>query len=1070
MVAWPKLRVRGGRHRPERIAEQSQGGGHGHSTSFQKIGAFTVRWPWLVIVLWIVTAVFLPMAFPTLNEMVQRRPVAILPADAPSTVTAREMTEAFQESGSENVALIVLTNEQGLGPADEDTYRKLVGALRADTGNVVMLQDFITTPPLREVLTSKDNQAWIVPIGVAGDIGSQQSYAAFTQIAETVRTEVAGSDLTANLTGPAATVADMVVSGERDRIRIEIATVVLVLGILLAIYRNPLTMLLPLLTIGISLLTAQGIIAGMAEFGLSISSQTIVFLTAMMVGAGVDYAVFLIGRYHDYLRLGDGSDDAVVKAMASIGKVIAASAATVAVTFLGMVFTRLPVFATVGVPLAVAIAVAFLAAITFLPALLTLAGRRSWIKPRRDLTSRLWRRSGIRIVRRPKTNLVASLILLVGLASCAAFVRYNYDDRKALPQDVDSSIGYVALDAHFPLNQTIPQYLFIESPNDLRTPEALASLEQMAQRVSQIPGVAIVRGITRPTGESLEQARLSYQAGEVGIRMDDAATQIQSRTGELDQLNQGADQLADALGMVRGQVGQAIATVQGLVSALSAMQTQFGGNKTFNDIGNAAELLRGMHTLGDAIGANLANLDNLVNWAGPVVNALNVSPVCDADPACVDARNNLRQVVAARDAGTFNAIADLGRQLQAASASQTLDATATGLQTTVNSVNAAIEAAGLNDPSGIQAQLGALQNGANQLADASRQIADGVSLLVDSTKQIGSGLREASDFLLAVKTDANKEPMAGFYIPPQILAGDEFKKAAAAFISPDGRAVRYLVQNDISPFSTEAMDLVNKITATAKEALPNTALAGSSVSMAGYPVMLRDIRDYYNHDIRLIIIVTVAVVFLILVVLLRALVAPLYLIASVIISYLSALGIGVVMFQFILGQELHWSIPGLTFIILVAVGADYNLLLISRIRDESPHGIRAGVIRTVGSTGGVITAAGLIFAASMFGLLFASISTLVQAGFVVGVGILLDTFVVRTVTVPAIATLVGKANWWPSKPKEQPRQRAIAAATPAVADSPAETADDGTAQPHPGNGENAPDTPTARALPAEATT
>nr|MDT0525856.1 MMPL family transporter [Streptomyces sp. DSM 41633] len=146
------------------------------------------------------------------------------------------------------------------------------------------------------------------------------------------------------------------------------------------------------------------------------------------------------------------------------------------------------------------------------------------------------------------------------------------------------------------------------------------------------------------------------------------------------------------------------------------------------------------------------------------------------------------------------------------------------------------------------------------------------------------------------------------------------------------------------------------------------------------------------------------------VVLLRAIVAPLYLIASVVISYMSALGIGVLLFQFALGQELHWSVPGLTFIILVAVGADYNLLLISRIREESPHGLRTAVIRTVGATGGVITAAGLIFAASMFGMLFASISTLVQAGFIIGVGILLDTFLVRTTTVPAMAVLVGKFN------------------------------------------------------------
>ncbi|WP_155727461.1 MMPL family transporter, partial [Mycobacterium avium] len=248
-----------------------------------------------------------------------------------------------------------------------------------------------------------------------------------------------------------------------------------------------------------------------------------------------------------------------------------------------------------------------------------------------------------------------------------------------------------------------------------------------------------------------------------------------------------------------------------------------------------------------------------------------------------------------------------------------------------------------------------------------------------------------------------------------LLRLPQFQEAAKVFISPDGHSVRYLVQSKLSPFSTQAMDQVDAITATARGAQPNTALADAEVSMAGYTVGLKDTRDYYQHDIKFIIAVTLLVVLLTLMALLRAIVAPLYLVATVVISYLSAVGVGVLVFQFLLGQQLHWSVPPLAFVVLVAVGADYNMLLVSRMRDESPHSMRYGIIRTLSSTGGVITAAGLIFAASMSGLLFSSIGTVVQGGVVIGVGILLDTFLVRTVTVPAIAALAGRANWWPSR-------------------------------------------------------
>ncbi len=287
--------------------------------------------------------------------------------------------------------------------------------------------------------------------------------------------------------------------------------------------------------------------------------------------------------------------------------------------------------------------------------------------------------------------------------------------------------------------------------------------------------------------------------------------------------------------------------------------------------------------------------------------------------------------------------------------------------------------------------------------------------LVDQTKRMGVGMNQAADLLNSIKQDASQPSMAGMYVPSNLLTTQDFKNAAKLYISPDGHSARYLVESKFDPFSTDAMDQVTADPRHGQGGAAEHHAVGRDDLDGRHDSDVRTIRSYYDHDVRLIVVMTLIVVFLILVALLRALVAPLYLIASVVISYLSALGLGVVFFQFILDQQIYWNVPATAFIVLVAVGADYNLLLITRIREESHYGIRSGIIRAVRSTGGVITSAGIIFAGSMFGLLFGSLSTMVQTGFIIGMGLLIDTFVVRTITVPAMASLIGRANWWPSK-------------------------------------------------------
>ncbi|OFB35639.1 hypothetical protein BA059_00970 [Mycolicibacterium sp. (ex Dasyatis americana)] len=983
----------------------------------RRLADFVVRWPWAVIGVWAALLVALPLACPSLSDMAQKHPLAILPSDAPSSATAEKMTEAFHESGNNDLLLVALINENGLDRADEATYRKLVDALRDDVADVESVQDFVATPQLRQFLTSKDKTTWVLPVGLAGELGTPRAIDSFNRVSEIVKLSTAGSPLQVHLTGPAATAADLTVAGENDRLPIEIAIAVLVLAVLLVVYRSPVTMLLPLVTIGSSLLIAQALVAGFSALtGAGVSNQSVVFLSAIMAGAGTDYAVFLISRYHDYLRSGDGFDQAVRAAMLSIGKVITASAATVGVTFLLLSFTKMGVFRTVGVAAAIGIAVAYLAGLTLLPAILTLVGPRGWVKPRRELTSRFWRRSGIRIVRRPVPHLVASLVVLALLAGAAIFAQYNYDDRKVVDASAPSSVGYAAVERHFPISQSIPEYILIQSPHDLRTPKGMADLEQMASRVAQLPDVGLVSGISRPLGEVPAEFRATFQAGIVGTRLADGSQQIDQRSSDLNRLAAGANTLASSLAQVRAQINQIAPSLQSVVDTFSSVRTEYGGDKLVKDVETAAKLVQSINALSNAMGYNLSAVKNIFGWIEPVLAALQNNAVCDNNPSCAETRVQFQRLVDANNGGSLNEINDLAHQLNGAGDDkQTVNSTVTKLNAALASVNKAVKAMGLNKPGGPQSGLKDLQQGANRLAGGSREVAGGVDELVKQIKVISSGLDQASSFLLTMRNEATDPAQAGFNIPPEVLNMPEFKKASAAYVSPDGRSVRYLVQTELNPFSSEAMDQVNQIQDVARGAQPNTTLADAEISMGGFPAALRDTRDYYQQDIKFIMIATLVVVLAILMLLLRSILAPLYLVGSVLVSYFAALGISVLVFQNLLGEQLHWSVPPLAFVVLIAVGADYNMLLVSRLRDESPHSTRFGVIRTLSSTGGVITAAGLIFAASVAGLMFSSIGIVVQGGFMIGVGILLDTFVVRTITVPAIAALIGKANWWPSR-------------------------------------------------------
>ncbi len=212
-----------------------------------------------------------------------------------------------------------------------------------------------------------------------------------------------------------------------------------------------------------------------------------------------------------------------------------------------------------------------------------------------------------------------------------------------------------------------------------------------------------------------------------------------------------------------------------------------------------------------------------------------------------------------------------------------------------------------------------------------------------------------------------------------------------------------------NPYSTTAFDLVEPIREAAHDVSPEALVGG--------PTAIEfDVRDAAGRDSIVIPPIILLVVFLILIGLLRAVVAPLVLIGTVILSFLAALGVGYFFFDVVFGfPGSDPSLPLFAFVFLVALGVDYNIFLIARAREETiKHGSKEGILRALAVTGTVITSAGIVLAGTFSVLAVLPLTFLTELGFVVAFGVLLDTFLVRSILVPAIALSIGDRFWWPS--------------------------------------------------------
>ncbi len=204
------------------------------------------------------------------------------------------------------------------------------------------------------------------------------------------------------------------------------------------------------------------------------------------------------------------------------------------------------------------------------------------------------------------------------------------------------------------------------------------------------------------------------------------------------------------------------------------------------------------------------------------------------------------------------------------------------------------------------------------------------------------------------------------------------------------------------------------------EAIKGTPLEGSKIYLAGTAASYKDMQDSANYDLLIAGIAALGLIFIIMLILTRAVVAAAVIVGTVLLSLGTSFGLSILIWQDLLGHPLHWMVLVMSVIILLAVGSDYNLLLVSRFKEEIHAGLNTGIIRAMGGSGSVVTSAGLVFAVTMGAMVFSELRVLAQVGTTIGMGLLVDTLVIRSFMTPSIAALMGRWFWWPQRVRQRP--------------------------------------------------
>ncbi|WP_339277370.1 MMPL family transporter [Paenibacillus sp. FSL W8-0426] len=1035
---------------------------------------------WWLMGLWIAVAAVLMFTAPGMSDLIREKGQFSVPDGYSSTQAAAILDEAAAQKGEQpgTQLALVFHNPDGLGTAGKQEAENAIKQLESnkDKLGILSILDPFSQPELAEKMISADGKTILTSLSV------DQGKRTVKEMRSDLNGALQSVSVEHYITGKGLIDEDTIESSQEGLKKSEYITVAFILIILFLVFRSFVAPFVPLLTVGISYLVAQQIVAFLVDgVDFPISTFTQIFMVAVMFGIGTDYCILLISRFKEELAHHENTWEAIIATYRTAGKTVFFSALAVLVGFIAIGFAQFMLYRS-AVAVAVGIAVMMVALVTIVPFFMAVLGKKLFWPSKGSLEhaeSRIYGAAGRFSLKRPWAALLIIAAICVPLLSTYDG-KLSFNSLDEIGDKYDSVKAFNIISDSFGPGESLPGQIVIQNDEPMDNAKTMAIAEKISREVEKVAGVSGVRSMTRPTGDEIKDFEVTQQVGTLSdglgegktgldkIRdgLSEASTQLSKNqpqlkeaadgAGELTkgtaQLQSGITQLSDGLARIEKGIRDGSSGAGELKAGLqqaktSADQLAKASNQLLQAYRQAG---KGVAAIGDGVGSlqkQLAGVSAALTSLSESFTALEARyPELAQDPDY----QRIKGTIGETGTGTAQLSQGLG-QIQSslgeaaagisqanegfASATAGQKALADGLDQIVAGIGQletglkqAADGQGqvIREIPSIQDGLGQLQGGQEKikqgftdLSGQLTQLTDGLNQSVDGISQVSGGLESAQDYLTQLQQSPDSD-LAGWHVPEEALNSKDFEQVFDTYLSKDRKTMTIDVIFAENPYGTEAIDRVPDIEAAVQRAVQGSALEKADIAIGGVTSTFADLQEISNNDYTRTVMLMLAGTLIILIILLRSVIMPIYLILSLLLAYFSSMAITEVIFVNMLGfSGISWVTPFFGFVMLIALGVDYSIFLMDRFNENKGMRVQEAMLYAMKNMGTVILSAAVILSGTFAAMYPSGVLSMMQIATVVLSGLILYSLLFLPLFVPVMVKMFGRANWWPFPSKEQ---------------------------------------------------